>query len=140
MTVELEYKKTLDGIVQEILRSEKVLESEQADTLNKIGKLIKKKVVEVLPQSDEHGMNYKHMKSDVKVTVQGKKAKTGVTGVTVHGGRLTAYKWHMLDDGTRNPDGTVHTPATHFTSKAMSEAESGINQIIDDLQRRIVKE
>jgi hypothetical protein len=45
----------------------------------------------------------------------------------------------MLDDGTRNPDGTIHTPALHFTQKALAEAEGEINDIIDQLERRIVQ-
>ena len=139
MTVDLEYSEALNGLIQDVLRSEKVLESEQQEIMAKAGKIIKKKVEEALPKSDEAGPGYKHMKSDVKVTVHGKKKKTGVTGVTVHGGKTTAYKWHMLDDGTRNPDGTVHTPAIHFTSKAMKEAETEINKIIDDLEGRMVK-
>lgn len=139
MTVELDYKDVLSGIVTDILRSKKVLESDQQAVMEKVGKVIKKKVEESLPKSDEERSGYRHMRSDVKVTIQGKRQKTGVTGVTVHGGKLTAYKWHMLDDGTRNPDGTVHTPATHFTQKALNEAEGQINEIIDDLQRRIVE-
>ena len=139
MTVDLSYKDALNGIVTDILRSKKILETEQQDTLNRIGKVIKKKVEEVLPKSDEYGPGYKHMRNDVKVTVNGKRKNTGVTGVTVHGGKLTAYKWHLLDDGTRNPDGSVHTPATHFTEKAVKKAESEIDGIIDNLHRRIVE-
>ena len=139
MTVDLEYQEALKGIVADVLKMEKVLEKDQQDTLEQIGKAIKKKVHDVLPKSDEMGTGYKHMRDDIKVTVNGKKRKTGVTGVTVHGGKLTAYKWHMLDDGTRNPDGTIHTPATHFTTKAVKDAENPINTIIDDLHRRIAE-
>ncbi len=139
MTVDLQFQGALNGIVQEILRSEKILESQQTEVMDKIGKAIKKKVEDNLPLSDEHGNGYKHMKRDVKVSVQGKKKKTGTTGVVIHGGKQTAYKWHMLDDGTRNPDGTIHTPALHFTQKALAEAEGEINDIIDQLERRIVQ-
>ena len=139
MTVDLEYKDALNDMLQDVLRSEKILESEQQEIMEKAGKIIKKNVVDTLPQSDMTGSEYKHMKKDVKVTVSGKKKKTGVTGVTVHGGRATAYKWHLLDDGTRNPDGTVHTPATHFTTKAMKDSESQIESIINELQRKVVE-
>lgn len=140
MKVDIDFEDALNGIVQEVLRSEQILEKDQTEIMEKIGKAIKKEVENVLPLSDEHGTGYKHMRKDVKVTVNGKKKKTGVTGVVIHGGRETAYKWHMLDDGTRNPDGSVHTPALHFTSKALENAQSKIDEIINDLQRRIVKE
>lgn len=139
MTVNLEYEETLSGMVADVLRLENVLESDQQKALENIGKVIKRETAAVLPQSDEHGAGYKHMKKDIKVTIQGKKQKTGVTGVTVSGGKDTAYKWHMLDDGTRNPNGTVHTKAIHFTSKALRNAETEIERIIDDLVGRVTQ-
>lgn len=139
MKVDFEFEKSLDAMVVDVLRMENIMESAQADLLSDIGKEIKKEVQKILPKSDETG-DYKHMRDDVKVTVNGKRAKTGITGVTVHGGKKTAYKWHMLDDGTRNPDGSVHTPAMHFTSKAMSAAEGRIERLIDDLERRVTQE
>lgn len=139
MTVDLEYQDALSGMVKDVLRMENILEKDQQAALEQIGKVIKKETQLLLPESDEHGVGYKHMKKDVKVTINGKKKKTGVTGVTVHGGKLTAYKWHMLDDGTRNPNGTIHTPATHFTRQAMSAATQNIESIIDNLQRKVVE-
>lgn len=139
MTVEFDYQSTLNGMVADILRMENILESDQEAALTEIGKTIKTEAQRLLPKSDEHGSGYKHMRDDVKVTVNGKRKKTGVTGVTVHGGKLTAYKWHMLDDGTRNPDGSIHTRAIHFTDKAIQTAEPKVNQIIDNLQRRVVE-
>lgn len=136
MNVEIDYQSTLNGIVNDILKMDKVLESDQEAALNQIGKAIKKEVQKLLPKSDEFGAGYKHMRDDVKVTVNGKRKKTGVTGVTVHGGKLTAYKWHMLDDGTRNPNGTVHTKAQHFTGKAIENASGEIDKIIDNLMGR----
>lgn len=137
MTVEIDYKDTLNGIVRDVLRMENVLESDQQTALEKIGKEIKKRVKEALPKSEESKSGYKHMRDDIKVLVHGKKKKTGVTGVTISGGKLTAYKWHMLDDGTRNPDGSIHTPAIHFTSKAMDKANPEIEKIVDELVREV---
>lgn len=139
MNVQLEYKNTLDDMVAEILRSEKLLESEQAELMQKVGKIIKGEVQTQLARSEKSGGDYKHMKDDVKVTVSGKKTGDGVMGVVVHGGKKTAYKWHMLDDGTRNPDGTVHTPATHFTQKALKAAEPKIEQLINELEKKVVE-
>ena len=136
MKVDFAFEQPLDEIVTEVLRMETILESEQAELMTAIGKEIKKEVKNNLPKSNEDA---KHMRDDIKVTVQGKKAKTGITGVTVHGGKETAFKWHLLDDGTRNPDGSVHTPALHFTSKAMQAATPRIEQLINDLERKVTK-
>lgn len=136
MKVDFAFEQPLDEIVTEVLRMETILESEQAELMAAIGKEIKKEVRNVLPKSNEDA---KHMRDDIKVTVQGKKAKTGIIGVTVHGGKETAFKWHLLDDGTRNPDGSVHTPALHFTSKAMQAATPRIEQLINDLERSVTK-
>ncbi len=138
MTVDMNYKDALNGIVADVLKMDNVLEKDQQKALEDIGKVIKRETQKVLPVSDEGGSGYKHMRDDIKVTVNGKKRKTGVTGVTVHGGKLTAYKWHMLDDGTRNPNGTVHTRARHFTAKAMEQATTEIERIVDDLIGRVV--
>lgn len=138
MTVDMNYKDALNGIVADVLKMDNVLEKDQQKALEDIGKVIKRETQKILPVSDEGGSGYKHMRDDIKVTVNGKKRKTGVTGVTVHGGKLTAYKWHMLDDGTRNPNGTVHTRAMHFTAKAMENATPEIERIVDDLIGRVV--
>ena len=138
MTVDMNFKDALNGIVEDVLKMDKILEQDQEKALEQIGKAIKKSTQQLLPVSDEGGSGYKHMRDDIKVTVNGKKKKTGVTGVTVHGGKLTAYKWHMLDDGTRNPNGTVHTRALHFTGKAMENATQEIEKIVDDLIGRTV--
>lgn len=137
MTDGIDYKDALNGIVADVLKMENILEKDQQEALEDIGKAIKKETQKVLPVSDESGAGYKHMRDDIKVTVNGKKKKTGVTGVTVHGGKATAYKWHMLDDGTRNPNGTVHTRARHFTAKAMENATPEVEKIVDNLIGRV---
>lgn len=143
MKINLEFERPLQDIVSEVLRMENIMESEQEEILTEIGKELKKQVREQLPKSDSgndgyaSGGRYKHMRDDIKVTVNGKKAKTGVTGVTVHGGKETAYKWHMLDDGTRNKDGSVHTPALHFTSKAQNAAAGKIESLLNNLERKV---
>lgn len=144
MRVDFDYQRPLDEIVAEVLRMETVLEDSQADLMRDIGKEIKKEVQKILPKSDStddgyvSGSFYQHMRDDIKVTVNGKRKKTGITGVTVHGGVDTAYKWHLLDDGTRNPDGTVHTKAKHFTRKAMEAATPRIEQLINNVERKVV--
>ena len=144
MKVDFLFERPLDEIVAEVLRMDQIMESEQEDLMKEIGKEIKKKVKEILPKSESENDGYqtdkyKHMRDDIKVTIKGKRSKTGITGVTVHGSKDTAYKWHMLDDGTRNPDGSVHTKATHFTKKAMEAATPRIEQLINELERKVVK-
>ena len=145
MNVNLEYKESIDSMVAEVLRMDEILEANQLILVEAIGKEIKKELKNVLPKSDskndgyQDAGGYSHMRDDIHVTVNGKRKKTGITGVTVHGGRDTAYKWHLLDDGTRNPDGTVHTKATHFTSKAMKAATPRIEQMIEVMLREVVK-
>lgn len=134
MKVNMDFDNALGGIITDVLRCEKILEEDQQKVLKTVGNEIKKAVKDALPKSHE---DHKHMKDDIKVTINGKRKKTGVMGVSVHGGKDTAYKWHMLDDGTRDPNGAVHTPATHFTQKAMQAATPAIEKEIDDLMRRI---
>ena len=136
MKVNIGYKAGLGELVADVLRSVKILESEQETTMKKVGKILKKKVQDNLPITD---IDHDHMKKDVHVTLAGKKAKTGIVGVRVHGGAWTGYKWHMLDSGTRNPDGSIHTPATHFVSKAVEQATPEIEALIDELQRKVVE-
>lgn len=136
MNVNMDYKDALGGIIADVLRCNQIAEEEQQAVLKTAGDAIKKAVKDALPKSDEV---HKHMRDDIKVTINGKKKKTGVTGVSVHGGKDTAYKWHMLDDGTRNPNGTVHTHATHFTSQAMQAATPAVEKAVDDLMRRITQ-
>ena len=143
MKVDFQFEKPLDEIVAEVLRMDQIIDEEQGELMSQIGKEIKKEVQNILPKSDStndgyQSGKYKHLRDDVKVTVKGKRSKTGITGVTVHGSKDTAYKWHMLDDGTRNPDGTVHTRATHFTSKALKAATPRIEQLINELERKVV--
>ena len=129
MNVNIDYEPTLGALVADVLRCEKLAETEQEACLKEIGKVIKEEVKALLPKSDE---GHKHMRDDIKVTIDGKRKKTGAMGVVVHGGKDTAYKWHMLDDGTRNPNGTVHTKALKFTSKALKNAESQVEKIVND--------
>ena len=129
MNVNLDYQTTLSGLVADVLRCEKLAETEQEACLKEIGKVIKEEVKALLPKSDE---GHKHMRDDIKVTIDGKRKKTGAMGVVVHGGKDTAYKWHMLDDGTRNPNGTVHTKPLKFTTKALKNAEAKVEKIVND--------
>lgn len=143
MKVDFDYQKPLDEILTEVLRMDEILEEQKVPLMKKIGAEVKKQVKDILPRSTSQndgyssGGGYEHMQDDIRIYVNNK--YTGVTGVSVYGGRDTGYKWHMLDDGTRNPDGSVHTKATHFTSKAMKAAEPRIEQLLENLTSEVIK-
>jgi HK97 gp10 family phage protein len=136
MNVNMDYKQALNGMITDVLRSGQILESAQEALLTNAGKIIKKEVREIVPKSNEM---HTHLRDDIKVSVRGKKRKTGVTGVSVYGGDDTWRKWHLIDDGTRNPDGSVHTPALHFSSKAMEKATPKIESLVNDLVRKVTE-
>lgn len=141
MKIEMkDFQPALADIAEMILAMPAALEQDQEKAFKDIGQAIKKHVQNEMPRGAEDGINYdgstpyKHMADDVKVTLQGK--KTGEYAVVVHGGKKTAYKWHMLDSGTRNPDGTQHTPATHFTSIALAKSQQDIDEVLMILKGR----
>lgn len=135
MNVDLDYKKALDELIVDVLRSEKILESEQKAFLQKAGGIIRKNIKQIIPKTNK---DHEHIREDIKVKVSGK--KTGVTSVTVFGGAQTGYKWHMLDDGTRKADGSVKNKPMHFTQKAMEKATPEIERLLNDLERSIVND
>lgn len=104
------------------------------EVMKKTGEIVKKHLRERLPRTVEDLANYDgtrprvHVEDDIKIKTY---AKDGYLGVTLHGGRKTAYKWHFLNDGTRNPDGTIHTQATHFIDDALRDSEREIDSLID---------
>lgn len=134
MRVNMEYDHALQEMVAEVLSMPKLSEQAEKKAMQSIAKEIVKNVKEVLPRSDSDG---KHMADDVKSTV---KQADGSYYCSVHGGKETGYKWHMLDDGTRNPDGSVHTPAIHFTDSAMAKSTPKVEKILDDLVKEIAND
>lgn len=133
MNVNLDYSQALNEIVAEISKIPQLTAEKEKKAFQQIGKELVKEVKKALPRSDA---DHKHMADDVKSSVS---SKSGICSVVVRGGKLTGYKWHMLDDGTRNPDGSIHTPATHFTQIAMQAATSKIDDIVDDLVKEVAK-
>jgi HK97 gp10 family phage protein len=63
------------------------------------------------------------MKTDVKTRI--KDDNEGEVIAIIGGGRKTAFKWHLVDNGTSD------TPAAHFTDKAMDDSESSRDAIMD---------
>ena len=147
MRVTLEYENQLKDIDDLISKMPSLIEKEEKAMLKKIGKVIQKYVIRQLrllrlPADKIKGLRnydksvpYVQMDDDVKVAV--KKSKSGDIYVSVKGGKYTGFKWHFLNDGTRNKDGSVHTPATHFIDRALEQSRAEIDKIIADVARKV---
>lgn len=137
MKVSMEDGGTFSAILKEIGQIPQVAEGQAKNTINRCKDVIVKRVRDNLPRSDADGSNYDgsnpyiHMRDDIKGKV--KVSKEGTVSLTVMGGKKTAYKWHMVNDGTREPNGAVKTRATHFIDKAVVQSEAEIERLIDDL-------
>lgn len=147
MEIKLDYAEQLQQIEELIGAMPDLLEKEEKKMLKKIGGVIKKYVVRQLrlirmPQKEtekrhnyDKTVPYIQMDDDVKVSV--KKSKSGLFYVSVKGGKYTGYKWHFLNDGTRNKDGSVHTHATHFMDIALRQAGNEIETIINEVLKKV---
>lgn len=136
MKVEFDASQQLFSIEQELRRLPELVEKEEKKVMRNIGKIITEKLKANLKKSAGQNTNYDgskpyvHMEDDIKATV---KSKDGVAYVLIRGGKLTAYKWHMVNDGTRDRNGRVKTSATHFIDKALKQSEPEIDALIDEL-------
>ena len=150
MRVTLEYENQLKDIENLIDNMPELIEREEKAMLRKIGNVIKKYVIRQLRlvrmsakevesrKNYDKSVPYVQMDDDVKVAV--KKSRTGDVYVSVKGGKYTGFKWHFLNDGTRNKDGSVHTPATHFMDRALEQSKSEIDKIISDVMKRVAND
>lgn len=136
MKVDFDADEVIYSIEQELFRLPELVEKEEKKVMRSIGKIITEKLKANLSKSDGQNTNYDgskpyvHMKDDIKATV---KSKDGVAYVLIRGGKLTGFKWHMVNDGTRDRDGRVKTSATHFIDKALKQSEPEIDALIDEL-------
>lgn len=143
MRVDFNADEMIYSIEQELFRLPEMMEKEEKKVMRQIQKIITGKLNANLSKSDGQNTNYDgskpyvHIKDDIKATV---KSKDGVASVLIRGGKFTGYKWHMLNDGTRDQNGRVKTPATHFIDKALKQSEPEIDALIDELIGGIVDE
>ncbi|WP_312102163.1 HK97-gp10 family putative phage morphogenesis protein [Lachnoclostridium sp.] len=139
MDVKFDYNDVIANISNELKKIPDGFEREERYALTKIGKVIKSAVEAELDVSDntdnwknyDGSMPYRHMRDDVNVTT--KKDKSGSSYVVVGGGKLTAYKWHLVNDGTFDSKTGRRIPATRFIDNAMKKMEYKINNIVDEL-------
>lgn len=125
----------VDGIMQELGRMVALTEEEEKKALRKIGNEIAKNVRKEL-KPHRTNIDHKHMDDDVKVHVS---SKSGLVSCVIGGGKETGFKWHLVDDGTRNSDGTIRAHGIHFTSRALKASEKIIEDILADTERTVTK-
>lgn len=137
MDVKFNFDDAFSSIENELRSMSKELTIEKGPIVRKCAQVIKKNVEANLPKSDisatatnYDGTPYVHMKNEVKATIKDDKA--GNVYAIIGGGKHTAHKWHMVDNGTSR------TAALHFTDKAMKQSDSEIDAIADELIRKVV--
>ena len=135
MKVNMDSNDAFKYIMEDIARIPELTEKEEKNVMKKIRDVLVEKVKANLPRSsggtNYDGSNpYVHMKDDIKASI---KSKNGIVSLIIFGGKKTAHKWHMVNDGTRDSKGRMKTAASHFVDKAMIQAEPEIDNIIDEL-------
>jgi HK97 gp10 family phage protein len=123
MKVELNYESSMNFFKQEVADIAASMYSQRGKIIRDTAKVVTASVVKYMPESDVNRPLYQHMKTDVKTRI--KDDNEGEVIAIIGGGRKTAYKWHLVDNGTSD------TPAAHFVDKAMTESESSIEAIMD---------
>lgn len=136
MYFEFDFDGVIDSIRHDLAQMEDNLTSKSKTDkfLRECGKVVKTAVENNLNRSE---IDHVHMKDDVKSVL--KTDEFGERYVQIGGGKQTAHKWHMLENGTLNHDGTVHTKATHFVEKSLEDSEEEINKIADSYIRKGVQ-
>lgn len=135
MKVNMVYDDAFKYIMEDIARIPELMEKEEKKVMKRIRDVLVEKVKANLPRG-AGGTNYDgskpyvHMRDDIKASI---KSKGGLASLVISGGKKTAYKWHLVNDGTRDSKGRVKTAATHFVDKAMIQAEPEIEKIVDEL-------
>lgn len=137
MRTGIEYKDVLTGIQEELKSMDKKIGEARPRLLKGIGKIVKTHTTTVLNRyrSFEESLSnydgskpYVHMAEDVKVTVT-------ENGVSVHGGKKTGYKWHLVDSGVVKNG--KHIPGKNFTDEAIKASETEIERLIDDIAKEV---
>lgn len=135
MKVNMDSDDAFKYIMEDIARIPDIAEQEEKNVMKRIRDVLVEKVKANLPRSSG-GTNYDgskpyvHMRDDIKASI---KSKNGFISLVIFGGKKTAHKWHMVNDGTRDSAGEIKTTATHFIEKAMIQAEPEIDKIVDEL-------
>lgn len=136
MKVNMDSNDAFMEIMEDIKRIPELTEKHEKKIMSRIRDVLVEKVKANLPRSAGAATNYDgskpyvHMRDDIKSSV---KSKGGLSSVLISGGKKTAFKWHLVNDGARDKNGNVKTVATHFVDKAVIQAEPEIENLIDEL-------
>ncbi len=136
MNVKMDDDGAFRWINQMLLNIPASIQEQERPLLREAGKILKNNVKAVMRRSDveeaavkvepknyDGSRPYVHMQDDISYKV--KKSKTGALYVSVRGGKMTGYKWHLVNDGT------VKTNPTHFIETAENKSGQEIEQAID---------
>lgn len=150
MQIQFNYEEELFEIENLISKLPKELEDQEKEVLKKAGKIIKKNVTHFLKNSDIESRTklippknydgtrpYKHVKDDV--TYSTRKDKNGNLYVSVRGGKLTGYKWHLINDGHFARDKVTYVHGNNFMDKALIASQGEINQIISVMLEKVTR-
>lgn len=133
----IEYEDVLSGIREELVTMDKKIGEARPRLLKGIGKVLKTHTTTILNKYRNFESNltnfdgtkpYVHMADDVKVTVTEDE-------VSVHGGKKTGFKWHIVDDGVIRRGRRI--PGKHFTDEAIKASEGEIERLIEEIAREV---
>lgn len=111
MQVEFNSNNAFKDIMEDISRIPELVEKEEKKVMKRIRDVLVEKVKANIPRG-AGGTNYDgskpyvHMRDDIKASI---KSKGGFASLIISGGKKTAYKWHLVNDGTRDSKGQVKT-------------------------------
>lgn len=150
MQPQFNYREELAEIENMISQLPRELEEQEKAVLKKAGEIIKKNVVRfvqksdvesraklVAPKNHDGSRPYKHIKDDVVYSTR--KDKNGNLYVSVRGGKLTGYKWNMVNDGHFARDKTTYVPGNNFIDKALIASQGEINQAISEMLEKVTR-
>lgn len=148
MKVSIDYKEGILAIDEMLKCLPAKLQDQEKMVLKKVGTVIKKNVLRYMRESDveerakavspsnyDGSRPYVHMKDDVKSSVR--KDKMGNQYVSVRGGKMTGFKWGMVNDGHISRDGSTFVPGNNFMGRAVSVSESEVDRLINDMLKKV---
>lgn len=150
MKVSFDYQSGISEIDELLRKMPQMIEKEEKSALRRIGNVVKKNIVkfthdsgievrakQIVPSNYDNSKPYVHIKKDVSATVR--KDKQGNFYVSIHGGKYTGYKWHLLNDGHLARDGRTFIKGSNFMGRAMTASEGEIDRIVTETIKKVVE-
>lgn len=149
MKTNISYQNEIAEIDKMLNALPKELENQERKVLSMIGSTLKKKVrkyiydsniesraKKVQPKNYDGSRPYIHVKDDIIYTVRKDKNKN--LYVSIRGGKMTGYKWHMINDGHISRDTKTYVHGSHFMEKAIADAQGEIERHINDMVKKVI--